>query len=83
MRESAERKIQAYRRPIEMVKPFKYLGRVMMALGDNWPELVGNLRKGQKIWAWLTRLLGREGARPKVSGFFLKAVLKEVLIFGS
>ena len=44
-----------------MVTSFKYLGRVMTVGEDNWSAVVGNLRKDQKIWARLTRILVREG----------------------
>ena len=65
-----------------MVTSFNYLGLVMMVGGDNWPEVVGNLRKDQKSEAWLTRILGREGAKPRLSGMFFNAVVQAVLLFG-
>ena len=41
-----------------------------MAADDDWPEVVGNLRKARKSWAQLIRILVREGAKPRVSGIF-------------
>ena len=58
MRESAERDFQDYGRLLTMVILFKYLGRVLMAVIDDWPEVVENLRKEQKIWAIPERILG-------------------------
>ena len=57
--------------------------RFLTAVEDNWPEVVGKLKKVQKIWARLTRILGREGDNPRVLGVFFKAVVQAVLIFGS
>ena len=45
--------------------------------------VAGNLWKVRKIWARLSMILLREGANPRVSGVFFKAVVQEVLIFGS
>ena len=81
MRESAAREFQAYRMPIKMLTYFKYLGRVMKALGEYCPEVVGNFRKAQKSWGRLIRILVREGDSPRVSGMFFKAVVKAVLLF--
>ena len=87
MRESAERAFRYYGRPLKMVTSFKYLGRVLMAADNNWPAVVVNLWKERKIWAWLARILGREGASPRVSGMFFKAVVQAVVqavfLFGS
>ena len=66
-----------------MVTYFKYLGWVLRAVDDNWPAVVGNLRKARKSWAWLTRSLGWEGANRRVSGMFFNEVVRVVLIFGS
>ena len=45
--------------------------------------MVGNLRKLRKSWAWLLRILVQEGYNPQLLGVLFKAVLQEVLIFGS
>ena len=42
-----------------------------------------NLRKAQKIWARLTRIIGQKGANLTVSGMFFKAVVQAVPLFGS
>ena len=81
--DSAERAFQAYGRPLEAVTSFKYLGWVLTAADNDWPVIVGNLKKSRKSWAQLTSILVREGANPRVSGMFFKAVLQTVLLFGS
>ena len=48
---------------------------------DDWLEVVVNLGKTRKSWGWLSRILIQEGADPKVSGHFYKAVLQAVLLF--
>ena len=45
--------------------------------------MVGNLGKARKSWGRLSRILSREGADPKVSGIFYKAVTQAVLLFGA
>ena len=81
MREISKRAFQAYGIPLETFVLFKYLGRVLTPGDDDWPEVVGNLKKAQKRWARLTSILGREGPKPRVSGIFVKTVVQVVLIF--
>ena len=83
MRESADRAFQAYVRQLDTVTSFKYQGRVLTELVNDWPAVVGNLKKSRKSWSWLMSILGQEGANPRVSGMFFKAVVQAVLIFGS
>ena len=68
--------------PIESVTEFKYLGRIMTAIDNDWPAVVGNLWKARRSWGRLSRELGREGAEPKVSRDFYIAVTQAVLLFG-
>ena len=82
MRESKERSIQAYSRPLEAVTSFKYFGRILTASDNNWLELVGNLSKAQNIWDHLSWILGRKGEIPRVLGIFLKAFVQAVLLWG-
>ena len=50
---------------------------------DDWPAVVRNLAKAWAVWHRLSRILRREGAAPRVSGFFFKSVVQAVLIFGA
>ena len=61
---------------------FRYLGRVLTATDDDWPAVAGNIRKARVIWGRLARVLGREGADPKVSRSFYTAVTQQVLLYG-
>ena len=83
MRESTERAFEAYGAPIKNMTESKYLERVMTANKKDWPEVVGNLGKARRIWGRLSRVLGREGAGPKVSRAFYTAVNQAVLLFGA
>ena len=47
-----------------------------------WPVMVINLAKARAVWQKLTRILSREGAATRLSGFLFKAVVQLVLIFG-
>ena len=48
-REETSREFSAYRRTLEMVLSFKYLGRVILVLDDEWPALIQNLTKARAV----------------------------------
>ena len=73
----------AYGRPLEMVLYLKYLGIVPSTADDDWKVVIQTLAKAQKIWRRMSRILIREGERPWVSGFFFKAVVQLVFLFGA
>ena len=54
-----------------------------MAADDDWPAVVRNLSRARAVWKRMTRILSREGAELQVYVFFFKAVVQEMLIFGS
>ena len=54
----------------------------MTAGDDDWPAVAGNLAKARRSWGRLQRILRREGATPRISGSFFKAVVQQVLLFG-
>ena len=82
-RENAERAFHAYGKPMEAVSEFRYLERLLTATDDDWPAVAGNIRKAKVSWGRLARVLGREGADPKVSRSFYTAVTQQVLLFGA
>ena len=65
------------------VMEFRYLGRVMTNTDYDWPAVAGTLRKARVSWGRLARILGREGADPKVSRKCYIAVTQQVLLFGA
>ena len=52
--------------PIESVREFKYLGRILAVTDDDWPEVVRNHGKVRRSWGRLSRVLGKKGADLKV-----------------
>ena len=66
-----------------MVILFKYIGQVISEADYDWSAVVKNLFRATKFWRRIPHILRREGSAPRVSGFFFKAVLQAVLIFGS
>ena len=83
IRESTEMAFEVYGQQIKSVPRFTYLGRVMTAGDDDWPEVAGNLAKARKSWGRMQGILRREGATPRISGNFFKAVVQQVLLFGA
>ena len=82
-REVTARDFSAYGLPLDMVTSFKYLGWVISAADNDWPTVVKNLTRSRKVGSRMSRILSREGAASQVSGFFFKAVVQAVLIFGA
>ena len=66
-RKNSERAFHAYGKPMKAVSEFQCLGRLLTATDDDWPAVAGNIKKARVSWGSLDRVLGREGADPKVS----------------
>ena len=64
---------------MEAVSEFCYLGRLLTATDDDWPAVAGNIWKARVSWGRLARVLGREGADPKLSRSFYTAVTQQYL----
>ena len=77
------RSFGAYGCPLKIVSPFKYLGRVLSVADDDWRTVVRNIVKAQKVWWRMLRILNRERARLRISGFFFKAVIQLVFLFNA
>ena len=60
---------------MENVTTFKYLGRVMKAADEDWPEVAFILQKIRNSWCRILQILSREGVDPKLSGPLFKAVV--------
>ena len=82
LQDITERAFEAYGKPLETVWTFKYLGRVMTAVDDDWPAVAEKLLKARKSWGRLLRILSREGMEKRVSGNFFKVVVQAVVLFG-
>ena len=60
---------------------FRYLGRILTSTDNYWPAVARNLQKVRVTWGRLVRILGQEGAYPKVSRNFYIAVTQQVRLF--
>ena len=80
-RVATSRAFSTYGRTLDMVLSFKYLGRVLSVADDDCPAVIRYLVKARVVWRRMARILIREGARPRVSRFFFKAIVKSVLFF--
>ena len=80
---ATERAFNAYGRRLNLVKEFRYLGRILTSTDDYWPAVARNIQKARATWGRLARILGREGADPKASRNFYIAVTQQVLLFGA
>ena len=83
METTSEKAFHAYGNNMRAVTDFRSLGRVMTNTDEDWPAVAGNFRKARVTWGRLARILGREGADPKVSRNFYIAVTQQVLLFGA
>ena len=76
------RGFSTYRHPLNIVLSFKYLGRMLLAADYYWPAVIQNLSTVRMVWRIMPRILSSEGVRPRVSGFFFKAI-QSVFLFGA
>jgi hypothetical protein len=67
---------------LETVDCFRYLGHPLVANGNDWPAVVYNLNRVRGHWAQVSRVLTRQGADPKVAGYFYKVIVQSVLLYG-
>ena len=74
-REVTTRAFGAYKLPLDMVTSFRYLVQVILAADDDCIALLKYLSRARVAWRRMTRILRREGAAPRVSGFFFKSVV--------
>ena len=81
-KENLERAFRAYGQPMEAVTEFRYLGQILTAMEDDWTAVAGNIEKARRSWGRLAKVMGMEGADPKVSRTFYISVTHQVLLFG-
>ena len=68
---------------VENAPTFQYLGRPLDQTDDNWPVAQRKTMSTRSLWRRLGTLLQREGADPKVSASFYRAVVHVILLYGS
>ena len=52
-------------------------------MDDDFPAVRQNIMRARSVWGRLGTLLRREGADPKVSESFYRAVVQAILLYGS
>ena len=62
---------------------FKYFGWFLSAADDDWTVVVHTLRKAQKKWARLLRVLVRKGSDGHASGLLYVVLVQAVLMYES
>ena len=65
------------------VPTFQYLGRPLYQRDDDWTAVRQNIMRVTSVWGMLGTLLRREGADPKVSASFYRAVVQEIILSGT
>lgn len=73
----------AYGQPLDNVWHFKYLGRILSHDDKDNLAMYYNMRRARSRWGLISRILTCEGANPRVSAMFYKAVVQTVLLYGS
>lgn len=69
--------------PLEAVRTFRYLGRELSHDNSDWLAVTTNVKKARAKWGQISRVLCRQGASPRVSALFYKAICQSVLLFGA
>jgi hypothetical protein len=82
-RMAAETVFTANGEPIETVKDFKYLGRILSDNDSDEACVERNLKRAKGKWGMVCRILSSEDASPKVTGTFYKTIVQSVLLYGS
>ena len=68
---------------VEVVPHFKYLGKTLYQSDNNWPVIIQIIRRSQKVWGRLGKILPWEGSDTQKSNMFYWLVVKVVLLFCS
>ena len=69
--------------PLEATTVFPYLVRTFTYNNSYWAALYSNLRKTQKKWGMVAKVLGKTGALIKARENIYKALVQAVILYGS
>ena len=68
---------------INRVPQFKYLGRLLDEGDDDTPAAMRQLARARDTWRRFNAVLSRQGASARTRGYFYKAVVQAILLYGS
>ena len=68
---------------IERVPEFRYLGRILTNNDDDNQAAARQLARAQQKWGRFSRVLTAESTSAKTRGYFYKAIVQAVLLYGS
>ncbi len=68
---------------IDKVSKFKYLGRILEETDDDDHAANRQLTRARARWGRIAKILTIDGASPRVMGYFYKAIIQTVLLYGS
>ena len=68
---------------IDRETQFKYLGRVLDQRDDDNPAIDRQLARAKAKWARVGKVLSVQTTDPRVRGYFYKAILQAILLYGS
>jgi hypothetical protein len=68
---------------IERVAQFRYLGRILDENDDDTHASSRQLARARSKWNRIGRVLRSEGMKPRAMGYFYKAIVQAVLLYGS
>ena len=69
--------------PLESTTAFPYLGRMVTFNNSDCSSLYINLRKAQRQWGVVAEVLGNTGVLVKAQAMMCKAVVQELILYGS
>ena len=64
-------------------RQFRYLGRILDDEDDDNHAALRQLARAREKWGRIGRVLQSEGVSPRVMGYFYKAIVQAVLLYGS
>ena len=70
-------------RKIKRVTEFKYLGRILHDSDDDQYACNRQLNRAKQKWARISKVLTTQGVDARVKGYFYKAIVQAVLLYGS
>ena len=62
---------------------FRYLGRILDSGDDDNHAALRQLARAREKWGRIGKVLRCEGANPRIMGYFYKAIVQAVLLYGS